>query len=971
MYQPTPNEPIPNEPPSSAQRSRSPSQTPSVESVVEEGGQDNIPPPLHLALGLWFEKSGCSRAEYVRLREVMQLQKPSVNPSADPSADDELEPTQTLPLKLDTLKRQVRRHIPLLRLLRKALPVTIEKQPSMAERKKGVRQRLQIKRLAWQYFYDPVDLISTILSASRLREKMFFGMAEYVDEPTELWHSSAWGSSIRATSGDICHTLEGELIIPGDFLRLLDLGDWTLGRVIFIGRERRSNAVDIGEVVVTLQIVVDVSNPILEGFPLAFEDPNELFLLEDVLTELSLKYLSHHIDIYVDRDFTGAEEVTFTDNQYIRRVLTHRIFSIRPVRYMHQTRGELEVEHFGRDHVAEAFGNHISFPYLLFIDDFGIHRNMYRALKAFYLIPACLSYEERRKIANVFTLTLGPHGANLTDVIEAFGRPIRQMDRGMEMTINGETERVCAFNIAFLGDMPQQADNGGFLRHNAKMGCRTCRCSKLERGDLSYDVVGHGRYHWETTKQREVAHDLPLRRQRTFVQETGIRIEPPAVARLAPCLDLILSRAYDAPHSEWQGLGRILQSFLVTAVLNKKGSASYLKAFQTFRFPPGWPRIQSPTFYIWSWSLSEAGRASILLPLILRRYASASWFRFAYLQATGRVFGHETTAVRAITKAFGVIAYANTLVGSHRYTYHGRLHEAIVEGRQAYQDLINCAIQSAEAFRREPSAEREANEEAELNEVDGELDENEALLEILSVAEDSEDDLERTQAPTQQQPTQRRGRKPKADKYQKLLALPNVHAGLHLSEMAREYATVMNLSVLAGELKHKYGTCISMRSLLTICRIFKGMADQAAPSNLMGYLFSKDVMAQSLRLGLAGAWNVTHPEIVDALSLIDTACPTLVGSFLPVGEQDMDEEHEGTHMVTGDGEHHWVQLSLAGIENKEELPITPNARLMRLPMQHPFIQGLMDAYQRCYGMQILDFGLKPLKWYKRLAYTDP
>lgn len=48
----------------------------------------------------------------------------------------------------------------------------------------------------------------------------------------------------------------------------------------------------------------------------------------------------------------------------------------------------------------------ISFPYMLFIDDFGEHRNMYHALKVFYLIPACLSYGEQRKSANVFAVRL-------------------------------------------------------------------------------------------------------------------------------------------------------------------------------------------------------------------------------------------------------------------------------------------------------------------------------------------------------------------------------------------------------------------------------------------------------------------------------------------------------------------------------------------------------------------------------------
>ena len=290
------------------------------------------------------------------------------------------------------------------------------------------------------------------------------------------------------------------------------------------------------------------------------------------------------------------------------------------------------MEYFGRERLAEVcYSSLISFSYLLFIDDFDIHRNMYRALKGFYLISACLSYEERRKIVNVFILTLEPHKADIKAVIEVFDKAIRQLDKGIKMIINGEPKQVCAFSMAFLGDMSQQADNEGFLRHNANRGCRTCLCSKLEKGDLIYDIVGNGRYHWETTRQRELVKDLSRKERNAFETKTGIKLDAPSLAKLTPCLDLILSRAYDASHSEWQGIGRILQSFLMIAVLNKKGGAFYLKAFQTIRYSSGWPRIQSPGFYIWLWSLLEVGRASVLISLILRKYASVTWFRFTYL----------------------------------------------------------------------------------------------------------------------------------------------------------------------------------------------------------------------------------------------------------------------------------------------------------------------------------------------------
>lgn len=134
------------------------------------------------------------------------------------------------------------------------------------------------------------------------------------------------------------------------------------------------------------------------------------------------------------------------------------------------------------------------------------------------------------------------------------------------------------------------------------------------------------------------------------------------------------------------------------------------------------------------------------------------------------------------------------MVGSQRHTYPPKLHQVILEGRQTYQNLITYAIQTAEAFSRETDkADKEVNGEEEA----GEEVDKKALLEVLSAAKNS--DASRDPIPVKRQ----RGRKPKKDRFTKLLALPNVHADLHLADMAREYSTVINLSVLAGELKHK------------------------------------------------------------------------------------------------------------------------------------------------------------------------
>ena len=153
------------------------------------------------------------------------------------------------------------------------------------------------------------------------------------------------------------------------------------------------------------------------------------------------------------------------------------------------------------------------------------------------------------------------------------------------------------------------------------------------------------------------------------------------------------------------------------------------------------------------------------------------------------------------------------------------------------------------------------------------------------------------------------------------------------------------------------------------------MADTAAPPNLMGYLFAKDVMRQSLRLGLAGAWDSPdYAEIMKALADLDECCPTLVQGFLPIGEQEIgeDEDHaEGSHNVSGDGEHFAAQLSMRGFVLDEYFGISARTKVMQLQPQHNFLQHFMAAYRNEYGMRVIDFGTNILRWYRRIAYTDP
>ena len=120
---------------------------------------------------------------------------------------------------------------------------------------------------------------------------------------------------------------------------------------------------------------------------------------------------------------------------------------------------------------------------------------MYRFLMTFYLTFVCLSYNEKRKIANQFTFTLNFHEIDIKNVVEAFDKFVRNLNRELELMINEARIFVCVFCVAFLENMSQQIVNENFSHHNVDMSCKSCECSKTERNNLQFDVVERDRYH--------------------------------------------------------------------------------------------------------------------------------------------------------------------------------------------------------------------------------------------------------------------------------------------------------------------------------------------------------------------------------------------------------------------------------------------------------------------------------------------
>jgi hypothetical protein len=121
-----------------------------------------------------------------------------------------------LPSCLSTLKRQTTSELPLLPMRKKS---SIPLQPDQLAKEKPPTTLSSSSTVPSEdlFFFDPTPLFTAFLR-SKISEQMHFGFGEFHDNPQELWHSHAWRSSIRTTSGQFAHYSSRQPIFPSDFV---------------------------------------------------------------------------------------------------------------------------------------------------------------------------------------------------------------------------------------------------------------------------------------------------------------------------------------------------------------------------------------------------------------------------------------------------------------------------------------------------------------------------------------------------------------------------------------------------------------------------------------------------------------------------------------------------------------------------------------------------------------------------------
>jgi hypothetical protein len=652
------------------------------------------------------------------------------------------------------------------------------------------------------------------------------------------------------------------------------------------------------------------------------------------------------------------------------------------IRHIHPTRADIEVIHYGRDHlISFAVDSEdvkpLSLPLVLFIDDFGVFRSMTRSAKAFHITPASLPYWERQKPGNNFVLTIAPHKADLDNVISNLEEEMTALADGMNIPINGGEGgaiHVKPFPLILTGDMPQQSDNAGFLRHNATLGCRCCKIPSNDRADLDYDIAANERYHFDTVFLRQEGSFLDGNERKEFFKSHGMNPKASPIARIAPTLDIILSIGLDEPHVLWRGIGRLLYILVITHVLDGLGRVHFIREFQRFRFPPGWQRIQSP-LHQKKWTLSESGRAAIVLPLVLRCFGDEAWYDMRILRAFRELgLSHHLlegcdSEVHGIIKLLSYLAIAISATGSFiTKLTPSDVNQLVRRAIEALHLLLDC-IELSKTYkrgkkanakpcsRRRNSTPRSATPRRfEDSEVDADFERFHRKVRAglglfvlehddVESEEDNLDDLEHeanreddetsvmdtdSRAASTSQPDQQSSNTPAPKKKRKRLtklqrhrALPNVHHCLHLENNVIEGGHIMNFSVLPG--KHLHG-------------IIKLWAHGSGPANIMAHIFKKMNARQSAILALAT--SSTLDDANGCIAVIYKKCTELMKSLHPaVGPEESEvesDDEEEEDIITGDITRHTIKLG------KMSFNLTPDdmIRLQIRKASHLHLHGI-------------------------------
>lgn len=251
-------------------------------------------------------------------------------------------------------------------------------------------------------------------------------------------------------------------------------------------------------------------------------------------------------------------------------------FSVREVVFRHLLRGELEMRAFTREQLVNDLalkksGRVISMPTMSFWDAYGTFGKgtcMYISFLGGYQCPANLPLHLRLSAKSYEPHAMGPMGCDIQTVLGVLSKYYRKLEDGTHVAVmNDNGYKMYVFDLAIIGDMPQQNKNAGVVSHKGNNSCRLCHVAIGNRSDLDYNIYHNARFYHREEEQRKacLAHRTQEERKEAL-RSKGLTAEPSAFIQTRLALDPFQIFPVEPCHAYLNGIHGLVQDLLVTNV---------------------------------------------------------------------------------------------------------------------------------------------------------------------------------------------------------------------------------------------------------------------------------------------------------------------------------------------------------------------------------------------------------------------
>ncbi|CAG8639348.1 5431_t:CDS:2, partial [Ambispora leptoticha] len=365
------------------------------------------------------------------------------------------------------------------------------------------------------YYFSLIEHIQRMLKNPSISSHLYFGPGILSKSCEELWEGDLWAESPLFGQSNLI-TMQGSFNC-GDFVKY-----YSVTKTVEVGRIRSFVIVD-KKVMTRIQRLFsyDQIPQYLHSKKNIPCSPKERYLVEESeLFIIDPSSLICYLNVWL-QDQPAPPIVDF----FVTKILYYYNgrWKFRPIKLRHQHPSERISVKPPADLNMPIFKFYLD----LYYDDFGTFRNTYHSLGGVYLQIGNMPRQLRKQLRNHFIIGLVPFGGNLKDFIKIFIKEVHQLEQGFVMNVNGVDCWISGGLAMVTADLPQGNDIAGVLRHNANLGCRSCKASKNELTNISFDIYSNGRYHQITNQEFEIINAQQTKSARLQTcSQYGLRPSP-------------------------------------------------------------------------------------------------------------------------------------------------------------------------------------------------------------------------------------------------------------------------------------------------------------------------------------------------------------------------------------------------------------------------------------------------------------